>query len=123
LKAPLLRLLTFLRLVDEHDRVVSLTSVCLWVVVGKLALTPSPTLPDIAALLLPLLASAHKRHLGGKLKQAGESVASAVQAAETAAKGAEEVKGALSAVQDQLAKHAETLSALRNRGTPGPGGR
>jgi hypothetical protein len=119
----LLRLLTFLRLVDGHDGVVSLTSVALYVAIGKLATTPSLGMADIAALLLPLLASAHKRHLGARAKAAGEQVAGAVEAAGQAVAGVQAVQEALSGVQAQLEKHGEALTAIRNRGAPGAGGR
>lgn len=47
----LMLLLKWLRLVDVHDGVVSLTSLAVWIVLVKLALVRSATVPDLAALL------------------------------------------------------------------------
>lgn len=66
LRAPLLRLLTFLRVVDAHDGLVSLVNLALLVAVAKLALVRGAGIPDISALMLTLLAYAHKKHVNAK---------------------------------------------------------
>lgn len=47
-------LLKFLRLVDHHDGLISLTNVALIIVLVKLAKTPSSTLTDTVPLILAL---------------------------------------------------------------------
>jgi hypothetical protein len=59
---PLLKLLSFLRVVDAHDGTVSWTTVALIVVVMKLALAPAAGFAEIGGLFLALLA-----HQGKKL--------------------------------------------------------
>ncbi len=61
--ARLLKLLVFLRLVDRHDMVLSVTSIGLWITIIKVAMVRQPSLVDLTALGAMLLSYAHKRHL------------------------------------------------------------
>lgn len=57
------KLLIWLRLVDKHDVVLSLTHLGIWICLGKVALSPQPTIADLTALLALLLAKQHTKHL------------------------------------------------------------
>lgn len=58
--------LTFLRLVDKHDRVLSLTDIGLWIVLIKLALVKQPSVVDLTALAAMLLARGHKKAINAR---------------------------------------------------------
>jgi len=61
--ARFLKVLVFLRLVDSHDMVLSMTSIGLWITIIKIAMVRRPSLVDLTALGAMLLSYAHKRHL------------------------------------------------------------
>lgn len=73
-----LRFLTWARIVDAHDGVVSLTCVALWVTIVKLALVREASVPDLAALMAALLAYAHKRMVKPKAEAVVPAAAAAV---------------------------------------------
>lgn len=79
------KLLIKLKLFDA-DKTLSLTNVALMVCVGKLAASPSPALPDLAALLLALLAYGHKKVLRVKADTKTETTAQALVAMQVAHK-------------------------------------
>jgi hypothetical protein len=56
------RAATFLRLVDEHDKLLSLTNLALIVCIVKLAWLHNVSLPDLGAFFLGLLSYSWKRH-------------------------------------------------------------
>jgi hypothetical protein len=60
------RLLVFLRLVDVHDRRLSLTSLALIIALVKLALLTTVGLPDLTAFFVAMLAYGYKRHTAAK---------------------------------------------------------
>lgn len=60
------KVLNFLSLLDNQGHKVSLTNIVLYVVTIKIALSPSPSLPELGTLLLSLLAYSHKRYVADK---------------------------------------------------------
>jgi len=60
MKAQVLKALAFLRLTDRDDGLVSLTNVACCVAIAKLALTPSPSVAELGALLTALIAYQYK---------------------------------------------------------------
>ncbi len=69
LRVFVLGLMIFLRLVDSHDMVLSITSIGLWITIIKVAMVRQPSLVDLTALAAMLLSYAHKRHLGHSVLQ------------------------------------------------------
>lgn len=61
MKARFLQLLTFLRLVDQHDGLVSLTNLALLVAIAKIATTQALGMEDLGLLIAGLLAYAGKK--------------------------------------------------------------
>lgn len=94
--ARLVELGMFLRIVDEHDRTVSLTNICFIVCVGKVATMQNPGLVDLAALMGAMLAYNAKRSGKATVAKTGEKLAQvealAAQAAAGIAPLVEEVK-------------------------------
>jgi hypothetical protein len=72
--------LAWLRVTDAHDGMLSLTNIVLWVMVFKLAMLQTFTLPDLASFFLALLAYSHKRWVSSKVSVVTEQVAAAVKA-------------------------------------------
>ena len=87
--SKLIKLLTFLRLVDPHDGNVSLTNVGLMVAIGKLVVAPAGPI-DLAVLLGTLLAYHAKRLVGVKVAGTAEAVTEAKDAAVAASRAATE---------------------------------
>jgi len=106
-----LRFLTFTRVMDAHDGVISLTDLGTWIVLIKIACTRQPALPDLAALLGMLLARAHKKHLGAKARASNEAVGQATEQASQAM----QLVGTLLPRVEQL---HERLNIVDNRTQP-----
>lgn len=103
--APLLR---FLRLVDAHDGVMSLTSLAVWIVLVKLALVHDPSLPDLAALL-GSLGLYHAKRMSSAKERATQATAAAVTV------DASQVTSALAEVRqakDDLKTHTDKLRLM-----------
>lgn len=101
----LLTLLAWLRITDAHDRLVSLTSLAVWVVLIKLALVQNATVPDLAALL-GCLGLYHAK----RLSSAKERAVLAAPAAPT-----QDVSAAMTEirkVKDELAAQASKFSLM-----------
>ena len=59
--STLLKVLDFFSLLDSAQRL-SITNTAMYVVIAKIATSPSPTIMDLGALLLSLANYAHKRY-------------------------------------------------------------
>lgn len=64
-KSSMLATGRFLRVLDE-DNVISLTNLAVMLVIFKLAITPSLSMPEIGALLLGLFNYSYKRYVRAK---------------------------------------------------------
>lgn len=58
----------FLRLVDEQHNQISIVNVACLVIIGKVATAPNPSIADLGALLIGLLAHYGKRRINVKMK-------------------------------------------------------
>ncbi|CAB4199832.1 hypothetical protein UFOVP1351_11 [uncultured Caudovirales phage] len=67
--------LTFLRITDPHDGLVSLTNLALWVVLVKIAAAGEVTLTDAGALFVTLLS-----YQGKKVINKGETTSEQIEA-------------------------------------------
>ncbi len=81
--------LTFLRITDPHDGLVSLTNLALWVVLVKIAAAGEVTLVDAGALFVTLLSYQGKKVIN-KGSSAEDAIAAVEQAALTAGNRADE---------------------------------
>lgn len=89
--------LTFLRMVDSHDKLLSLTNTALIVCIVKLAALKNVDLADLGSFFLALLAYGWKRHGNGQTLVKEERIT------------------ALEAATDGLDKLKEKVVALDNR--------
>jgi uncharacterized lipoprotein NlpE involved in copper resistance len=108
MKTKLIDLLRFLRLVDQ-DGTLSLTSVALVVVLGKLAMAPTFTLPEIGALLLALASYQSKkvinqRHVESELSEHIADLASKVKAVEGELVGDDGLKARITRTESRAAE-------------------
>lgn len=55
------RLLCFLKVADRQDGSVSLTNLCVWAALIKLTQVAEPSIVDLTALVVAMMAYAHKR--------------------------------------------------------------
>lgn len=74
----MIRVLSFLKIVDAHDGLVSLTNVALIIALVKFALLRNVGLPDLSAFFLALLAYSVKRHSRAQTSTAIDTVNTAV---------------------------------------------
>lgn len=58
----------FLRLVDEQHNQISIVNVACLVIIGKVAIAPNPSIAELGALLIGLLAHYGKRRINVKMK-------------------------------------------------------
>lgn len=95
-KPTLQKTLSFLRLTDENQ-VLSLTQIAFWVLIAKIALSPSPTLPEIAALLTVILNYSYKRYTLNKKETTSSEQDSKISALEEMVKELKDKVGKVSA--------------------------
>lgn len=74
LLGQVVRLLTFLRLVDAHDQGFSLTNAAVIVCVAKVAMHADPSITELAALMASLLAYQGKRMSRAKVQVTAERI-------------------------------------------------
>lgn len=104
--ARLVGLLTWLRITDVHDRLVSLTSLAVWVVLIKLALVHNATVPDLAALL-GCLGLYHAKRLSSAKERASLATPPVLPTQDVSAAMTEIRK-----VKDELAAQASKFSLM-----------
>lgn len=95
-KPTLQKSLKFLRLTDENQ-VLSLTQIAFWVLIIKIALSVSPTLPEIAALLTVILNYSYKRYTLSKKEETSSEQDSKINALEEMVKELKDKVGKVSA--------------------------
>lgn len=69
MQKTLLKYLTFFRIIDPKDQLISLTNVALMVVLGKLVYVPSVSATEIGALFVSLLAYSSKKMINRRIKK------------------------------------------------------
>lgn len=88
--------LNFLRLTDENQ-VLSLTQIAFWVLILKIAVSPAPTLPEIAALLTVILNYSYKRYTLNKQEKTSTEQDNKIGALEEMVKELKDKVGKVSA--------------------------
>jgi hypothetical protein len=68
------KFLTFIKIMDDHDESLSLTSIALWVVLVKLALVQSASIVDIGALLVSLASYQGKKMIPLKVQESSADI-------------------------------------------------
>jgi hypothetical protein len=101
----LLRGLTFARVVDAHDGLLSLTNIALIVGITRLAVFVDAGTPELVSLLLGLVAYEAKRRRGGVAKD----TASLVDAAKDAVSKVAALEPRVSAWESKLQALGDTL--------------
>lgn len=108
-------LLTFLRVVDAHDRTVSLTSVTLMVAVAKLATMDKPDMEHLGILIAGLAAYELKR----RAKVSSVVSEERIGALETATKAIGALEAGAKATAEKLAHVDNRVKAREAQGGPG----
>lgn len=57
------RLLAFLRIIDPHDRNISITNIALVITLYKLAVAPQASITDVAAVMVSLSSYSIKKYI------------------------------------------------------------
>lgn len=104
------RWLCFLRLVDSHDGQVSLTNLALLVALWKVARVTTPSMGELSALLMALLAYAGKKWMAGQTTDT-ETLTQAVEDAKAASQ-------AVTVLTENYGAIKERLAVLDNRTRP-----
>jgi len=97
----------FFRLLDDSN-VISLTNIALMIVIGKLAVTPSLSIPEIGALLLGLLNYSYKRYI--RYKEPKPEVIASKQKSEI-----KELRDVTDSLKDKIGKISAALSIMPRR--------
>lgn len=63
MKDKIMKALIFLRIVDDHDQLLSLTNVALIIALAKLCMATSTSMTDIGGLFTVLLAYTSKKYI------------------------------------------------------------